>query len=64
MKRNAIFFSKVSEPSNPSDELAQHVSKNPFRTDDSSFFFISLAFSSVLNCSLDSNSILRAWVIV
>ena len=37
MKENMFFYkTKVSEPSNPADELAQNVSKNTFRTNSSS----------------------------
>ena len=53
-------FLKVSEPSNPSDEIAQHDSKKKSLSDE--FFFFSIESSEsdrVFNYLRDSNSIFR-----
>ena len=39
MKEKMILLKNVSNQKKPPDELAQNVSKNPFRTNYSSFFF-------------------------
>ena len=60
-RKDDFFRKNVSEPSNPSDELVQHVSKrNLFRTKFSSFFFTSSESYRVFHYLHDSNSIFLA----
>ena len=61
MKEKMTFFQKtVSRPSNPPDELAQHVSKKiPFARIIPPFFFESSESQCVFNYLHDSNSIFR-----
>ena len=54
---NKEVHAQTSEPLNPPDELAQHFSKNRFRTNCSSFSFESSESYRVFNNLHDSNSI-------
>ena len=60
-EKQLFFLKNVSDPSNPPDELAQHVSKkNPFRTNYSSIFLQKFRISPFFYYLHDSNSIFRA----